>query len=90
MFIHYASNISPSRKSKNLPWVVNIQEKKTQFAEEIKEQVNAFDCYLIELSKLVNSKKNKGNEAIKEIFGVDGTLFDNLMVNKYIFLYIIL
>jgi hypothetical protein len=79
LFIHYASNISPSRKSKNLPWVVNIQEKKTQFAEEIKEQVNAFDCYLIELSKLVNSKKNKGNEAIKEIFGVDGTLFDNLM-----------
>jgi len=79
LFIHYASNISPNRKSKNLPWVVNIQEKKTQFVEEIKEQVNAFDCYLIELSKLVNSKKNKGNEAIKEIFGVDGTLFDNLM-----------
>jgi len=79
LFIHHASNISPNRKSRNLPWVVNIQEKKTQFVEKIKEQVKAFNCYLVELSKLVSSKKNKGNEAIKEIFGADEALIDNIM-----------
>jgi len=79
LFVHYASNISPNRKSRNLPWVVNIQEKKTQFIKEIKEQIEAFNAYVNELSSLINSRKKKGSESIKEIFGSDEELIDNLM-----------
>jgi len=82
LLINYAANIAPNRKSRNLPWVVNIQEKKTQFAEEIKGQVQIVKDYLAELTALVASKKNKGTECIKEIFGSDEALIDNLMDNN--------
>jgi len=82
ILINYAANIAPNRKSRNLPWVVNIQEKKTQFVEEIKGQVQIVKDYLTELSTLVVSKKNKGAECIKEIFGSDEALIDNLMDNN--------
>jgi len=79
LLVHYASNVSPNRKSRNLPWVVNIQEKKTQFVESIKEQVNIFYEYITELNKIVSSRKHKGTESIKEIFGSDESMIDNLM-----------
>jgi len=83
ILINYAANIAPNRKSRNLPWVVNIQEKKTQFVEEIKGQVQIVKDYLTELSALVVSKKNKGTECIKEIFGSNEALIDNLMVKYF-------
>lgn len=74
-----ASNVAPNRKSRNLPWVVNIQDKKHQFIEDIKGQINIFIEYLTELNKIVKDRKNKGTESIKEIFGTDESLIDNLM-----------
>ncbi|ORX46386.1 hypothetical protein BCR36DRAFT_585202 [Piromyces finnis] len=82
LLVHYASNIAPNRKSRNLPWVINIQEKKSQFVNEIKKQIQIFYDYLKELNTLINSKKNTGIESIKEIFGSDEALIDNLMSNN--------
>ncbi|KAG4097911.1 hypothetical protein H8356DRAFT_1674383 [Neocallimastix lanati (nom. inval.)] len=79
LFVHYASNVSPNRKSRNLPWVVNIQDKKTQFVDEIQKLLKTFKNYLVELSTLINSNKNNGNKCIKEIFGSDEAMIDSLM-----------